>query len=161
MSDDPSLEQPLDDIDADLLKALREALDAADPMPAGLDERVQFALTVQAMHAEIAELQRLPSELVGARSLDYERVDTVTFTSESMSAVVTISRVDNEAARVDGWIDGEVAEVEIRERNRTATVAVDPDGRFAFAHVERGLVQFVFRFADPDTNPVITPSMEV
>lgn len=158
---EPTFEQPLDDVDLALLQALRDTLDGADPMPADLDERVQFALTVQALHAEIAELQRLPGELAGVRSHDYERVDTVTFTGTSMSAVVTITHIDHESARVDGWIDGDVTEVELRERNRSATVTVDGEGRFAFSHVERGLVQLVFRFADPETSPVITPSMEV
>ncbi|WP_156250509.1 carboxypeptidase regulatory-like domain-containing protein [Pseudactinotalea terrae] len=158
---DPSFEQPLDELDIALLDELRATLEAADPMPADLDERVQLALTVQALHAELAELQRMPVDLAGVRSHDYTRVDTVTFTSESMSAVVTISRVDNDTVRIDGWLDGDLAEVELRERQRTSTAPVDAEGRFAFADVERGLVQFVFRFADGDTSPVITPSMEV
>lgn len=158
---EPTFGQPLDDVDLEILTQLREALDRADPMPADLDERVQFALTVQALHAEIAELQRVPGELTGVRSHDYERVDTVTFTGTSMSAVVTTTQIDHESARVDGWIDGPVAEVELRERNRTSTVSVDDEGRFAFGHVERGLIQLVFRFADPEVSPVITPSMEV
>ena len=158
---EPTFEQPLDDVDLALLRTLRDALEVADPMPADLDERVGFALTVQALQAEIAELPRLPGEPVGARSHDYERVDTVTFTSSGMSAVVTISQVDRETARVDGWIDGNASEVELRERNRTSAVEVDPEGRFAFTNVERGLVQLVFRFSDPGTSPVITPSMEI
>jgi hypothetical protein len=157
----PSFEQPLDDVDIALLQQLRTTLEAADPMPPDLDERVQLALTVQALHAEIAELQRMPAELAGVRSHDYTRVDTVTFTSESMSAVVTISRVDNHTVRIDGWLDGDLTEVELRERQRTSTAPIDADGRFAFAAVERGLVQFVFRFTEGRTNAVITPSMEV
>lgn len=158
---EPTFEQPLDDVDRALLHSLRATLEAADPMPPDLDERVQLALTVQALHAEIAELERLPGELAGVRSHDYTRVDTVTFTSESISAVVTISRIDNETARIDGWLDGDIAEVELRERQRTSTTTVDAEGRFVFTRVERGLVQFLFRFAEPGTNPVITPSMEV
>jgi len=161
MTDEPTFEQPLDEVDAALLDDLRTTLQIADPMPHDLDQRVQLALTVQALHAEIAELQRLPGELTGVRSRDYERVDTVTFTSASLSAVVTITRVDGDSARVDGWVDGDLAEVELRERSRTSSVTVDPAGRFAFAHVERGLVQFLFRFADAEISPVITPSMEI
>lgn len=161
MTDRPTFEQPLDDVDAALLHELRAALQIADPMPPDLDERVQLALTVQALHAEIAELERLPTELAGVRSRDYERVDTVTFTSSSLSAVVTITRVDNESVRIDGWVDGDPAEVELRERGRTSSVMIDAEGRFAFARAERGLVQLVFRFADAATSPVITPSMEI
>ncbi|WP_420113225.1 carboxypeptidase regulatory-like domain-containing protein [Pseudactinotalea sp.] len=158
---EPDFDQPLDDVDLGLLQALRDTLHAADPMPSDLNDQVQFALTVQALHAEIAELQRLPGTLAGVRSRDYTSVDTVTFTSGTMSAVVTVTRVDDETTRLDGWADGDLAEVELRERNRTSTVAVDAEGRFAFPHVRRGHVQLVFRFTDQETSPVITPSMEV
>jgi hypothetical protein len=161
MTDRPTSEQPLDDLDAAVLDRFRAALQVVDPMPPDLDERVELALTVQALNAEIAELQRVPEDLAGVRSHDYERVDTVTFTGGTMSAVVTISRVDSETARIDGWVDGDLAEVELRERSRTSSVSIDAEGRFAFARVERGLVQFVFRSPGAETSTVITPSMEV
>lgn len=152
---------PLDDVDVAILDTLRSALEVADPMPPDLDERVKFALTVQSLRAEIAELERLPAELAGARSGDYTRVHTVTFTSESVSVVVTITHLDAETSRIDGWVDGPATTVELRERGRSSTAAVDDEGRFAFPSVPRGLVQFVFRSEDADAKPVITPSMEV
>ncbi len=152
---------PLDDVDLAILAELREALEGADPMPADLDERVTFALTVQALRAEIAELERVPAEPVGVRTVDYTRVQTVTFTSESLTAVVTITPLDHDSARLDGWVEGAAREVEIRERNRTATTAIEEDGRFAFPKVERGLAQFVFRLDDDSAAPVITPALEI
>lgn len=157
----PTFREPFDELDRDILTALRATLDAADPPPPDLDDRVQFALTVQALRAEIAELEHLPSEMAGVRSIDYTRVHTVTFTSESMSVVVTITHLDNEASRIDGWVDGAAVEAELRERHRTETVAVDDEGRFAFPRVERGLVQFVFRPSSDADAPVITPAMEI
>jgi hypothetical protein len=152
---------PLDDLDLAILAELREALETADPMPADLDERVRFALTVQALRAEIAELERVPAEPVGVRTVDYTRVHTVTFTSESLTAVVTITPLDHESARLDGWVEGAAREVEIRERSRAATTGVDKDGRFAFPKVERGLAQFVFRLDGDSAAPVITPALEI
>lgn len=157
----PSYGEPIDDADLGILAQLRATLDAADPVPPDLADQVQFALTVQALRAEIAELEQLPSELAGARSVDYTRVHTVTFTSESISVVITITPLDNETARVDGWVEGPAAEAELRARSRTATVPVDEEGRFAFARVERGPVTFVFRPLTADSKPVITPTMEV
>lgn len=157
----PTYGEPLDDGDIAILAQLRSALDAADPVPPHLADQVQFALTVQALRAEIAELEELPGELVGARSVDYTRVQTVTFTSDSISVVVTITHLDNETARIDGWVEGPTAEAELRERSRTETVPIDEEGRFAFPRVERGPVQFVFRPLTSDAKPVITPTMEV
>lgn len=152
---------PLDDVDVAILNALRASLDAADPVPADLDDRVKFALTVHALRAEIAELERLPAELAGARTIDYTRVHTVTFTSESISVVVTITHLDNENSRIDGWVEGPADEAELRERGGASSVPIDDEGRFAFPTVERGLVQFVFRSRADDAKPVITPSIEV
>lgn len=158
----PSHREPLDELDRHILAELRSTLDDADPVPADLDERVRFALTVHALRAEIAELERVPAELSGVRSADYTQVRTVTFSSESLSAVVTSTHLDERTCRLDGWIDGVIAEVEVRAQDRTQTTAVDADGRFAFTGVRRGLVQLVFRpVPDSDAKPVITPAMEV
>ena len=157
----PSYGEPLDEGDLSLLAQLRATLETADPVPPDLADQVRFALTVHALRAEIAELEKLPGEVVGARSVDYTRVQTVTFTSESISVVVTITPLDNETARVDGWVEGPTSEAELRARSRTETVPIDDEGRFAFPRVERGPVTFVFRPLTPDAKPVITPTMEV
>lgn len=161
MATTPSFGDSLDDVDGEILRELRTALDAADPMPADLDDTVQFALTVQALRAEIAELERLPADLAAVRSVDYTRASTVTFTSDSMSVVVTITSIDEQTSRIDGWVDGVAAEAELRSRQRTDTATVDEHGRFSFPSVERGMVQFVFRSSDDTAKPVITPAMEV
>jgi hypothetical protein len=157
----PTYGQPLDERDLAILADLRAVLTVADPMPPDLGDQVQFALTVQALHAEIAELEQLPGEVVGARSVDYTRVLTVTFTSESVSVVITITHLDNETARLDGWVEGPTNEVELRGPTRTSTAPIDAEGRFAFPQVERGQVQFVFWPLTTDSKPVITPRMEV
>ena len=55
---------PLDESDVALLAALRALHAELDPVPAGLTDDVKFALTVQALHAEVAELTRLSADEV-------------------------------------------------------------------------------------------------
>ena len=153
--------QPLDDVDRTILDTVAEVFRTADPLPAGLTEDIKFALTVQAMHAEVAELQRLGAESALARS-EYTRTQTMTFSAETLSVMVTLSPIDADEVRVDGWVTGCDAPVvvEIRGEGRTVSTEVDDDGRFTIDPVPRGLVRFVF-LPEGDMRPVITPSVEI
>lgn len=164
MSPDQSREMDrLDDDDLAILGEIREVFDRVDPVPATLGERVKFALTVQALEGEVAELQRLSPEGAGVRSVDYARAQTVTFTSDRLTAMVTISMLDAQTVRVDGWVTGGRVEVELRERSRSSFLETDADGRFVFEGIARGLAQFVLRplNAGADARPVITPTIEL
>ena len=153
--------EPLDDLDERILTALADVLRAADPVPAGLADDVKFALTVQALHAEVAELQRVGAESALARS-EYTRTQTLTFSAETLSVMVTLSPIDAEEVRVDGWVTGHdsAVTVEIRGATRTLSVEVDDDGRFTIDPAPRGLVHFVF-LPVGDVRPVITPTVEI
>ena len=85
------------------------------PLPAGLTEDIKFALTVQAMHAEVAELQRLGAESALARS-EYTRTQTMTFSAETLSVMVTLSPIDADEVRVDGWVTGHDSPVVVEIR---------------------------------------------
>lgn len=61
-----------------------------DPVPDGLVDRVNFALTLDALHAEVAELQQLPLAALAARGDQTGEVTTLTFTSDSMTLLVTV-----------------------------------------------------------------------
>jgi hypothetical protein len=164
MSDSDDLtSSELDARDDAVLAAVREVFDRADPVPARLGDQVKFALTVQALEAEIAELQRTPLASSAARSVDYTRVQTVTFASGRLTAMVTINPIDRDRVRLDGWVTGGRVEVELRERSRSSTVETDENGRFVFDSVARGLAQFVIRPLDAESTqrPVITPSIEL
>ena len=140
--------QPLDDLDRAVLDSLAEVFRAADPVPAGLSDDIKFA---------VAELQRLGAESALARS-EYTHTQTLTFSAETLSVMVTLSPIDADEVRVDGWVTGHDSAVviELRAAGGTITAEVDEDGRFTIDPAPRGLVRFVF-LPEGELRPVITP----
>ena len=174
-------DEPLDGIDVEILAALRDLHTTIDPVPSDLATEIKFRLTVQALHAEVAELQRsAPAELAAAavRADEYAQTESMTFTGDQLSAMNTITALDAEAVRVDGWVTTDGCAVELRVRSVEAGGAgpvtehalADADGRFTFARVRKGMAQFVFRAPGPfrpvggvdqPPRPVITPHVEI
>lgn len=154
--------EPIDAADTRILSGVAAMYDALDPVPTGLIGRIQFGITLDALHAEIAELER-STGLAGVRSEGATAAQTVTFTSTSLTTMVTITPTSGSRARVDGWVaPGGGVRVELRTAAGSLTTTADADGRFVFDEVPRGLVQFVLRH--PGTTslaPVITPSIEI
>jgi hypothetical protein len=155
----------LDEVDEQLLRELAAVYQAVDPVPDGLVERLQFGVTLDALEAEVARLQRLEAEPAGARSdgANATAAQTVTFTSASLTTMITITPAGPDRVRIDGWIapGGGVA-VELRVVGDHLRTTADADGRFVFPDVPRGLAQFVLRPPDPQAHPaVITPSIEL
>lgn len=161
----PSLDElalgAIDDVDVDILRRTAELFDGLDPVPDALVERINFGLTLEALHAEIADLQR-SAGLVGVRAAADSDVQTITFTSSSLTTMITISATSADRVRIDGWIapSGVVA-VELRARVESRNTESDDDGRFVFEDVPRGLAQFVLRTSGDDTPPVVTPAIEI
>jgi hypothetical protein len=154
--------EPIDDLDLRALATLRSIFQASDPVPSGLAERAKFAMSVAALEAEIAEITTTTAELAGVRATDYDRAGTITFSSERLSAMITIELVDGGHARLSGWVTTGPTHVELRERSRTQETTTDDAGRFTFTAVERGLVHLVMRrLDDPEGRPVITPAIEI
>lgn len=151
----------LDPVDAHLLEALRHIHEDLDPVPADLVDRVKFAMSVAALEAEVAEIVS-SATLETVRGTDYDRADTVTFASDGLSVMVSIEHGPSTKVDIVGWVSEPDVEVELRERGRTRTTQVDADGRFTFAGVERGLVNFVLRRrSDAAAPPIITPAIEL
>jgi hypothetical protein len=162
----PSLDElaagHIDEIDAELLVSTAQMFETLDPVPAGLVDRINFGLTLEALHAEIAELQR-SADLVGVRAEADSDVRTVTFSSATITTMITVAPGSGDRVRIDGWIspDGGMA-VELRSRTETRHTVADEDGRFVFDDVPHGLAQFVVRRTDDDTaRPVVTPAIEI
>lgn len=101
---------PLDGTDTLVLGAVRELFSRTDPMPSGLTDRIKFELTLAALHAEVAELQELTLTGVRADSASFTPTESVTFTSSTLSLMVSINPAGEGArpgtVRIDGWVTG-------------------------------------------------------
>ena len=162
----------LDTVDLDTLGHLRALWEQTDPVPAGLTERVRFAISLGDLEAEVARLQRegVP-ELVArgdARLDDAQRARTVTFTSDSVTTMVTISESGGEGSgagtvRIDGWSSpGAGLRVELRTGSDSRESVADDHGRFVLDGVPHGMAQLVLRPAEGTGGPtVVTPAIEL
>lgn len=154
--------EPLDTDDLALLNSLRAYYDEHDPVPDGLAERIQFELTLDALEAEVATLTQLDLASAGARSAATESVRTITFTSESMTTMVTITPDGEGSVRIDGWAaPGADIRVEILLTGGTRETYADADGRFVFEEVPTGLVKFALHPPDGGSTTVVSPTMEL
>jgi hypothetical protein len=153
--------EPMDSVDGAVMAQIATLYTAIDPVPADLVERLQFALTLDALNAELAELQQL--DAMAARGVDADQTKTLTFTSESLTTMVTITPAGPDRLRIDGWCaPGSGLVVELRQVNSSVEVDTDSDGRFVFADVAHGLTRFVIRVAQSAGRaPVITPAVEL
>ena len=159
--------QPMDERDRHLLATLAVAFDRRDPAPQGLAERMLFGLDLAGMHAELAELIELQSadDLVGARSDGVEQMRTVTFSSDSLTVMITISVVDSDTVRLDGWsAPPSPISIEIHVGESTLRGQSDSGGRFVFDLVPRGLAKLVFRgpaAPSDQRRSVVTPTISL
>ena len=86
-----------------MLDSLQALYDEIDPVPDGLVERIQFEITLDALHAELATLTQLDLAGSGARSASTES------SGRSRSPPSRDDHGDNQPAaddsvRVDGWV---------------------------------------------------------
>lgn len=156
--------EPLDGDDAVLLAALRDLYAATDPVPDGLVERIKFELTLDALQAEVATLTQLDLAGSGARSAATEAVRTITFTAESVTAMVTLSPQPGSTVRVDGWAaPGAGILVEVLLADTTRSTRADEDGRFDFDDLPGGLAKFALHVVDENgaCRTVVSPTIEL
>jgi hypothetical protein len=157
----------IDERDLANLGLMRDLFAHADPVPAGLGERLKFAITVQALHAEVAEL--MESALLATRGteagVESTRIDSVTFAAPSVNLMVSVSPSDSVPGhvRIDGWTTRPECLVEAVMEDRAVTAKTDAHGRFVIHDLPHGPIHFVIRVdpSDPKVRPVITPTIEV
>lgn len=147
--------------DDELLDALRGLWERRDPVPSGLVDRVQFAIWLEDLDTEV-EMLALTSEVdvaAGARSTETAR--TVTFSTDHLSIMITVSERPDGRRRVDGWVSPAASgQVVVRQSDGSNHEAgVDDDGRFALDDLVPGLAQLVLRGAGGDA--VATPPIEL
>ena len=171
MNDDPQLDelaaQALDDTDATTLAAVRALYDATDPVPADLVERVHFSLALDEMFEEVARMTRVPLDTLAVRGDQSTgtRTETLTFSADRLTAMVTVSRVGPGRLRLDGWLaPPEAFRVHLRmQGGADHEVAADEQGRFSFDRVDEGFGQLSFRPVGDDdaANAVVTPLFQL
>lgn len=165
-------DQPLDAIDAALLGEVARLYEEADPVPQGLLDRLSFGLALDDLYAEVAEMTRVPTDLAGVRGdLAAVRTETLTFTAESLTAMITVTHVGPDRVRLDGWAaPAQRLQVRLRMRQGRLETLADAAGRFSFADLPEGFVQLSFHpetggdggdDGDDGGSAVVTPSFEL
>jgi len=171
MKDDSTLDELaaglLDDVDATTLAELRAAYDEADPVPPDLVDRVRFSLALGDMFAEVARMTRVPLEALAVRSEQAAgtRTETLTFSADRVTAMVTVSRLGADGLRLDGWLaPPEAFRVRLRLQGREPLeTVVDESGRFSFDGLDEGFGQLSFHPLDDEApeNAVVTPLFQL
>lgn len=149
---------PLTDDDLALLADIGRAQDELDPLPPGLVERIEFAISLELLNAELATLT--DAELLTVRSEEAVVTDTVTFTASSISLMIVLSP-DQDAVRIDGWVTGGGITVTLHAGADSHPAVSDATGRLVWSGVPHGPVRFLVAPARPGGRPVVTPMIEV
>jgi hypothetical protein len=160
---------PLDATDQALLDEIGTMLDVADPVPAELADRVRFALALDEVFEEVAAISRVPEDALATRSelAEAVRAETLTFTADRLTAMVTISPSGRGRVRVDGWVSpAGVRRVSLRMQGSDEGVSTDASGRFAADGLRTGFVQLVFHALDTEAGRpggalVVTPLFKI
>lgn len=147
--------------DEHVLAQLRDLVDRHDPVPAGLTDRIGFAITVAALEAEVAELTVVSHELAGVRG-EGEVASTVTFTGSDLTVMITVEIGVDGSRRVSGWASASPVEVELRFSTGSRDTVTDAQGRFHFDLPGADQVHLVLRRTDVvGARALITPPMEI
>jgi hypothetical protein len=153
---------PLDATDQALLDEIGSMLDVVDPVPADLVDRVGFALALDEVFEEVARINRVPEDALAVRSdlAEAVRTETLTFTADRLTAMVTITAAGRGRVRVDGWVSpAGVRRVSLRMQGSDEVVSTDESGRFAADGLRSGFVQLVFHALESEAGGalVVTP----
>ena len=152
---------PMDGDDEALLRELDDLLRQVDPVPADLVERVQFALALDELHAEVAEMTRLPLDALAVRADPTVEAATtsLTFKTDAFTAMVTVTRTGDDVHRLDGWVAPPVPlRVVARMHEGVVEVESDESGRFVLDGLPGGFAQLVFHH---EGGAVVTPMFEL
>ncbi|ASO22872.1 hypothetical protein FHR81_005063 [Actinoalloteichus hoggarensis] len=142
-----------------LLAELGLVLDEADPVPAGLIERAQFAIELENINVEVARWER-PKPLAGVRGAE---PSTMTFTVGDLTLMLTLAP-SGTGHRFDGWlVPGGPHLVEVRVAgHESSSISADEGGRFALETVPRGTTQILVHLTTVEGRPgrtIATPSI--
>jgi hypothetical protein len=145
--DRPAPDGPVDEADHAILAAVRGLIDAADPMPADLPDRIRFALALRDLDAEVARITAVEDRpLLSVRGEAPGRA--ITFESASLTIMIRVEANGDGTVRVDGWLaPPQSGEARITAGGGAHTAPADAGGRFAFARVAPGPAQLAVQTA--------------
>ena len=154
----------MDQVDAQILARVATLFGTMDPVPADLVERLQFAISLDALEFELAVLQLSSGEVLTNRADAARSVQSMTFASGHSPPR---SRSVPTARTGFGWTVGSRPAagplVELHQGADHRETEADEDGRFVFADVRHGLTRFMVRPVGmaADDRPVVTPAVEI
>lgn len=152
-----------------LLEVVRSAYSAADPVPAGLVERMQAATSAAASDAgiefelELMTLLERADELAGARSSGTGAAYTLRFVHGEIDLLLRIAG-DGDGSRVDGWVvppEPMTVRALIGSSSSPAAAVVRDTGRFELTGLPSGLVRLRLEPHDTSRPPFATPAFEI
>ena len=152
---------PMDEEDEALLRGLDTLLRNVDPMPDDLVDRVRFALALDEVHAEVAEMSRMSFDALAVRADPGVEATTtsLTFEAGSFTAMVTVTRTGEDERRLDGWVTPPTAvRVVARMQEGVMEAESDDSGRFVLDGLPAGFAQLVLRH---EGGAVVTPMFEL
>lgn len=161
-------EQALDDVDAATLRQVRALYDSVDPVPDDLVGRITFSVALGEVFDEVARLTRVPLDALAVRSAGPTRTETLTFSADRLTAMVTVNRVAVGRLRLDGWLtpaDRQRVRLRIQDGGTHETI-VDEQGRFSFDRLLEGFGQLSFHPGDATekgeaASTVVTPLFQL
>ena len=162
MSREYSADEAVDATDLALVADLARVLDRLDPMPQGIVDRTLFALTLEGLHTELMELAWLEAPALAVRGEQTVQARTITFTSEQVTAMITLSVSPSGGVRVDGWAAPATRfDIELHRPDGVLHARSDHDGAFVLPDVPPGPAGLVLRRADGSGPAVSTPVIEL
>lgn len=146
--------------DAQLFSQLRSVWREADPVPAGLIDRMVAAVAAAGLSQEYALLTLVEGELSAVRG----EADALTlqFSDGTTSILLHVTGTAAGRRRVDGWVDTAAATLVLTQGERSRSTTPEVTGRFVFDEVPPGLtrVRLETRVGDK-TRTLATPQFEL
>ena len=162
---DRSAAEPLDAADVSVLEEVARLYERVDPVPPDLVDRVRFSLALDEMFSEVARITRMSVDAMAVRSEPTAevRTETLTFSADELTVMVTVSRGGRGGLRIDGWVAPPApTSVQLRLQDETRELVTDGSGRFVLEGLPEGFAQMTFRtVADEDRGSVVTPVFEL
>jgi hypothetical protein len=139
--------------DERLLTMIRSMFESADPVPAGLVDRIRLSVALAGLKGDLdSELARLTVHEAALARGAPEESRTITFDSNSLTIMIRIDPNADGTVRVDGWLaPPRRCRVELTMADGPITTDADADGRFAFLSVPRGTARIVVRQPEQST----------